>query len=58
MSVVEKNFHVTVAGEFSSLGQKIYFQAVVLPEVASVLEKYSDDLVEIGELDKEERKNG
>lgn len=58
MDVVKKNFHVSLLGQFSSLGQKIFFQAVVLPEIATVLENYSDDLVEIGELDKEERKNG
>ena len=33
-----------------TLGQKFFFQAVVLPELEYVVSKYADELLEIGEV--------
>lgn len=32
----------------ANLGQLLFVQAVVLPEIISVLEKYADDVAELG----------
>lgn len=39
--------HVQFACEFASMAQKLYFNAVVEPEMRAVLEKHKKNLIEL-----------
>ncbi len=43
-----KTLSVSLSASFQTLGQKVYFQGVVLPELMAVIHHYEDDLLELG----------
>lgn len=45
----EKMAKIEITVSAKTLSQAVYIESVVIPEIASVLEKYKKDIVELGE---------
>lgn len=48
LKTVSSPMHLSIECGFNTLSQKIYFQSVVMPEIMAVVEKYKNDLCELG----------